>query len=366
MRCVTLGYLRLKDFHDLENAARVEVVGIPERRYVQKAVMRITMPGASAEVRKTIAVLLNELFVTLYPDDWEYIAAVTSLPEGEACPAVQYEICGSDEECIYIIEDSQIDIGLLASVERNIERCLEIIADYLSWHQIMLLPPPAPVESEPLPVAPVASAKKDKKKCFLMRFFGWIKNKFRRKKKGTPVDAVDGQMPVAPPIPEGGTSIDTGADGLQPAISPEADGEDAALVSTEEAVQGMAEAPAEETTVSEAEPESAPETVSESEAELAIPHQPEDEAEDTAVIPVEEDTMDEVPAEWSAESPMDAGEELDETHQPEVAEGGAEVPAETEASNGAHESTPVPEDTDTVDDGGTGNGDKDAADGRRA
>ncbi len=195
VRCITRGYLRMEDFHDLQNAVRVEVAGIPERRYVQKAVMRITMPGASAAVRKTIAVLLNELFVTLYPDDWEYIAAVTGLPEGENCPAMQYEITSADEECIYIIEDSQIDIGLLASLERNMERCLEIIADYLSWHREMLLPPPVPEESEPLPAAPLPVAKKEKKKCFLMRFFAWLKRIFSRKKKGGQPPA--GPMPAA-------------------------------------------------------------------------------------------------------------------------------------------------------------------------
>lgn len=133
--CSTAGYLRLKDFGDIAHAARVEVKGIPDRSYVKKAIMKIELPGSAPEVRRTLAVLLNELFVTVYPGDWEYLAAVTDTCGVEG---LNYAFSGPEGECIYIIEDSQLDIGLLASAERNIERYFEIISDYLEWRSEML------------------------------------------------------------------------------------------------------------------------------------------------------------------------------------------------------------------------------------
>ena len=40
----------------------------------------------------------------------------------------------TSEKCIFIVEDSQLDIGLLVAVERNVNRILNIISDYLSWN----------------------------------------------------------------------------------------------------------------------------------------------------------------------------------------------------------------------------------------
>jgi hypothetical protein len=39
-----------------------------------------------------------------------------------------------DEDSIYFIEDSNIDLGLLVSLERNFLRLMEILADYLAWY----------------------------------------------------------------------------------------------------------------------------------------------------------------------------------------------------------------------------------------
>ena len=46
----------------------------------------------------------------------------------------------------YIVEDSEIDLGLTASAERNLERYLEIISEVLTWHDIKMKEKP---EKEP-------------------------------------------------------------------------------------------------------------------------------------------------------------------------------------------------------------------------
>lgn len=37
-------------------------------------------------------------------------------------------------ENLYIVEDSELDLGLLDNVIRNMPRMMEILEDYLSWH----------------------------------------------------------------------------------------------------------------------------------------------------------------------------------------------------------------------------------------
>ena len=63
---------------------------------------------------------MNEIFRTVYPDTWPYICAVT--PLGEKVPdELKYAMytveSGQEDSGIYIIEDSDIDLGLTASVE---------------------------------------------------------------------------------------------------------------------------------------------------------------------------------------------------------------------------------------------------------
>ncbi|MCQ2751563.1 MAG: hypothetical protein MJ189_00410, partial [Coriobacteriales bacterium] len=48
--------------------------------------------------------------------------------------------CDDDDysSCIYIVEDSMLDIGLVSSVERNMERFLSLTLRFLQWHNEML------------------------------------------------------------------------------------------------------------------------------------------------------------------------------------------------------------------------------------
>ena len=135
--CVsTSGYLQLSDYHDICSAVKVEVSDIPKRNYQKKQSLKIVLPKASDEIRITIAIMLNEIFRSTYSNMTDYLAAVTpgtneskDIPEG-----VLQGLTGEfDESAIYIFEDSQIDMGLLTSVERNLTRFFELIYDYCDW-----------------------------------------------------------------------------------------------------------------------------------------------------------------------------------------------------------------------------------------
>ena len=152
--CVkTPAYWQLDAYHDLAHGRRVEINGIPQRNYCRKPILKIDFPGSDSftpEVRKTLTLLCNEVFRTLFAENHSYIAAVT--PGCTEAPHT-YNILGdADENAIYIIEDSQMDIGLLIAAERNLDRIFSIICDYLDWHfealEKSLNPPPVPEKSD--------------------------------------------------------------------------------------------------------------------------------------------------------------------------------------------------------------------------
>ena len=130
----TTGDLDLSNFGDVAGGLRVELSGIPERRYANKAALRIELPGATPDIVRTLALLISECLVSLFPQDWEYVAVLAecanSLPEG-IMPRVQGQC---PQNVIYIVEDSLTDIGLVSCIDRNIQRILELCWDYLDWH----------------------------------------------------------------------------------------------------------------------------------------------------------------------------------------------------------------------------------------
>lgn len=89
--------------------------------------------------------MLNEVFKTTYPDNCNYVCAVTKISEDmNLIPGIAYtaECEDGSDNCIYILEDSILDLGLISSVERNLKRFFEIITDFLKWYKTALLPVP--------------------------------------------------------------------------------------------------------------------------------------------------------------------------------------------------------------------------------
>jgi subtilisin family serine protease len=136
----TRGYYELTSLDNLASAHKVDLNGIPDRAYKNKAVLCLKLMEAGEDVRFTVAVLLNEIFITLYPESCHYITATMKMQSdtvsnvSRLLSPIQFNGF-ADQETIYIIEDCEIDLGLLVSIERNLTRLLEIIADYLAWHE---------------------------------------------------------------------------------------------------------------------------------------------------------------------------------------------------------------------------------------
>lgn len=138
----TDGYLDMQDLHDRKTAKIVDLREDPQREdhrrsYRNKRLLRIEIPDMDEETRYTQGFLFSELFRTMFPVGWQYLAVLAKKPEGleKELSALSYDFDGdAEKDALYIIEDSELDLGLLDSVIRNLPRMLEILEDFLSWH----------------------------------------------------------------------------------------------------------------------------------------------------------------------------------------------------------------------------------------
>ena len=251
IRVETPAYWEMVRYNDFEKGNLVTINGVPERTYRSKQVLRVELPGeeATPEVYNTMVLMLNEVFRSLFAENQDYIIA--ALP-GTAEKPLTYSLDGVEGNCFYIIEDSQLDIGLLEAVRRNLKRVFGIVCDYLDWNAEMIEksknPPPEPEPDDtpiefPQPEEGEEPPKKGIKGIlskiggFFKRIWNAIKNffskifgkLFKRKKKGaeapeevpeevpadatteepteTPVEGeapVDGEAPVTEETPVDG------------------------------------------------------------------------------------------------------------------------------------------------------------------
>lgn len=138
----TDGYLDMQDLHDLQTAKCVDLRDDPQvrnysRSYRNKRILKMELPGMDAEMRYTTGLLLSELFRSLYPEGWPYLVVLAKKPESldEKLGWLTYNLSGAEDQSgILIMEDSELDLGLLDSVLRNLPRMFEILDDFLSWH----------------------------------------------------------------------------------------------------------------------------------------------------------------------------------------------------------------------------------------
>ena len=194
----TPGYWKLSAYNDFEKGSLVEVNSIPTREYHHKQILKLDFSNLgdafTDTIRMTLTNLLNEVFVTLFADNHPYISAVTP---GKYDAPLTYSLefdedeDAASEKCIYIFEDSQLDIGLLVAVERNINRIFQIISDYLSWNEEAiresLIAQNASAE-KPKPQAfsvyeESEEEKKPEKRNFFRKICDWFEKIFRKKKR---------------------------------------------------------------------------------------------------------------------------------------------------------------------------------------
>ena len=133
----TRSYWKMKVYNDFKTGEEVIVDNIPKREYIKKRFLKLDFADVShfeSEIVKMLTILLNEVFRTIFSDNQSYIIAVSQafseIPDLYTIDA-ENEMLGS---AIYFIEDSQLDIGLLTALRRNIDRIFAIICDFLDWY----------------------------------------------------------------------------------------------------------------------------------------------------------------------------------------------------------------------------------------
>lgn len=189
----TPGYWKMTAFNDFENGDLITVNGVPVRRYHHKQILKFDFSqwgeAFSDEIRMTLTNLLNEVFITLFADNQPFISAIT--PGCYGAPLTYGltfdEGIAASDKCIYIVEDSQLDIGLLIAVERNIKRVFQIISDYLGWNDEMIAESirkqqSPPEEKQPVCINLYEEDKPAKKKGFFARVGDWFKRIFGKKR----------------------------------------------------------------------------------------------------------------------------------------------------------------------------------------
>lgn len=185
----TSGYLEMDDSHNLRTARIIDFsedpsVGNYVRSYHNKSVLCVSLPESDDAIRFTICMLLSEAFKSVFPYGWQYITATAKRPDDidGMLNYMVYQISGAiDEEQIYIIEDSDVDLGLLDAVESNFVRFMEILADYLDWH-IEKMREPASKDPVPVSVAMI-EREEQKKRSLVVKMLDRIRRLFGGKKE---------------------------------------------------------------------------------------------------------------------------------------------------------------------------------------
>ena len=215
----TLGYYRMSKFDDFNTAQKVlfdsAQKDILDKNYKNKEILAIDLPetdGLTDEVRYTITLLMNEVFRTIFADEYALVSAVTDcsfMGEDVDCRPLTYSYnsgsCDHTPGRIYIIEDSQLDIGLINAVDRNLHRIFGIICDFLDWHDEMLRTNGDVADDEPTKVifTEGETAGGDPKRRGIGRIIDKIKDMIKKQKPIVPEEPAEPEAPepVEPETP---------------------------------------------------------------------------------------------------------------------------------------------------------------------
>lgn len=185
----TDGYLEMADYNDVRSSKKILVENIPDRKYNRKAILTIQLGIAEPKIQKTVTLLFNEIFVTTFPNNYPYILAATEadIESGQIrdlfVPLMNHTPTDFQEQ-IFIMEDSEMDMGLLTAVERNIRRYLEIMTDYLVWHD-QKSNSKRTVGQSPIDSETEIGFLEPRSKCFIMRWLDKIRERRSKKKTQT-------------------------------------------------------------------------------------------------------------------------------------------------------------------------------------
>ena len=182
IRVSTSGYLIMKDLCNLRTARRVDISGDPHiddyrREYRNKTILRIGLPEADEDLRFTFCLTLSEIMRSIFPDGHDYIAVTTKISDdiGGMLSYIVYPVRGNvEDDYIYIIEDSDIDLGLLEAIEKNLMKIMDLMGDYLKWHFEKMREPEA---KDPVP--PSYNCDKEKMKGEKQSMFARMAERIR-------------------------------------------------------------------------------------------------------------------------------------------------------------------------------------------
>lgn len=142
----TAGYFEMKHRGSFADA-RVVMVGNGQdenfdRRYHNKTVLEIGFGNVNQEALYQISLILQELMVTVLPTGYPYLSVIAAQPESYGTRYSAIVPLGDNlgEGRLLIIEDSDMDLGLLDEFENYFFRLLEIVQDYLRWNGARDLP----------------------------------------------------------------------------------------------------------------------------------------------------------------------------------------------------------------------------------
>lgn len=133
----TNAYYAMESRGNFTNAHLVHLESAaPVRSYQNKILLGVELPDANPKLVFTLCALLNELFLTIYPNEEGFLIAANNIlqPQDDIQRAIVPSLECNESPMLFILEDCFMDMGVITSTERNFQRILEIIADYLSWY----------------------------------------------------------------------------------------------------------------------------------------------------------------------------------------------------------------------------------------
>lgn len=149
IKAYTCGYVEMRNWNDIYHGKHInweeKEYKNNVRKYQKKQFLYIeAKEGSDVEIYTGLAMVISEMFCTFYPQHYHLLASAISINSNAnekieekilntVLARVELEKEEKNKPYFCIIEDSQEDMGLLLSIEKNFHRILEIAAKYLEW-----------------------------------------------------------------------------------------------------------------------------------------------------------------------------------------------------------------------------------------
>ena len=157
IKAYTCGYVEMSKWNDVYHGKHInweqEEYEKNVRVYKEKQFLVIeAKQKGNDEIYTWLAMVISEMFCTFYPQHYHLLSSAISTDSNmngnieekilntvlarvkiQTEEGVEVQMKEDSKPYFYIIEDSQEDMGLLLSIEKNFHRILEIVSKYLEW-----------------------------------------------------------------------------------------------------------------------------------------------------------------------------------------------------------------------------------------